>query len=397
MKIDEAYARVILNAKAEPTLEVVLRTGGSWVQASSPSGTSAGSHEAQAWPKADSVDEGVKIAKERLEKEVFPEVVGKDLEPGEVDEIIETVDGTERLEKIGGNAALALSIAAVKAEAWEQGVHVFEQVAEMYGGKTARTTPLENVIGGGAHGGATDIQEFLLAVPADTMSESILITSAAYREIKTVLKEIDPKFEGALTLESAFVTHLPTEQILQLLASIRDELKSVGYDPIIGIDVAANELWNGKEYAWKKEGVTRSTEEHEEYLKELVKAYGLKYLEDPFHEDAFEDYARLQKNTDATIVGDDLLVTNAERIKRADIKGALIKLNQAGTVSRTIRAVKEARKKGMMITVSHRSGETDDPFLAEFAVGVGADLAKIGAAGIRTVKLNQLLRIDPLI
>ena len=397
MKIDEAYARVILNAKAEPTLEVVLRTGGSWVQASSPSGTSAGSHEAQAWPKADSVDEGVKIAKERLEKEVFPEVVGKDLEPEEVDEIIETVDGTERLEKIGGNAALALSIAAVKAEAWEQGVHVFEQVAEMYGGKPVRTTPLENVIGGGAHGGATDIQEFLLAVPADTMSESILITSAAYREIKTVLKEIDPKFEGALTLESAFVTHLPTEQILQLLASIRDELKSVGYDPIIGIDVAANELWNGKEYAWKKEGVTRSTEEHEEYLKELVKAYGLKYLEDPFHEDAFEDYARLQKNTDATIVGDDLLVTNAERIKRADIKGALIKLNQAGTVSRTIRAVKEARKKGMMITVSHRSGETDDPFLAEFAVGVGADLAKIGAAGIRTVKLNQLLRIDPLI
>jgi len=397
MKIDEAYARVILNAKAEPTIEVVLRVGGSWVQASAPSGTSAGSHEAQAWPKADSVDEGVKIAKERLEKEVFPEVVGKDTTPEEVDEVIESIDGTKRLEKIGGNAALALSIAAVKAEAWERGIHVFEQIAEMYGSKPRKTTPIENVIGGGAHGGATDIQEFLLAVPSDNMTESILITSAAYREIKNVLKEMDPKFEGALTLESAFVTHLGTEQILQILASIRDELKSIGYEPIIGVDVAANELWTGKEYVWKKEGLKRSTAEHEEYIKNLVKAYGLHYLEDPFHEDAFEDYERIQGAIDGIVVGDDLLVTNADRIKRANIKGALIKPNQAGTISRTLRAVKEARKKGMMITVSHRSGETDDPFLSEFAVGIGADLAKIGAAGIRTVKLNQLLRIDPLL
>ncbi len=397
MKIDEAYARVILNAKAEPTLEVIFRTGGSWVQASAPSGTSAGSHEAQAWPKADSVDEGVKISKHFLEEKLFPEIVGREITPEEVDEAIESLDGTERLEKIGGNAALATSIAAVKAEAWERGIHVFEQVAEMYGGKPKRTTPLENVIGGGAHGGATDIQEFLLAVPADTMTESILITSAAYREIKSVLKEVDPKFEGALTLESAFVTHLPTEHILELLSSIREELKSVGYEPIIGVDVAANELWNGKEYVWKKESVVRTPEEHEEYLKGLVSSYGIKYLEDPFHEDAFSDYAKIQSEVDATVVGDDLLVTNAERIKKAEIKGALIKPNQAGTISRTLRAVHEARKKGMMITVSHRSGETDDTFLAEFAVGVGAELAKIGAAGIRTVKLNQLLRIDPLI
>ncbi len=397
MKIDEAYARVILNAKAEPTLEVIFRIGGSWVQASAPSGTSAGSHEAQAWPKADSVDEGVKISKHFLEEKLFPEIVGHETTPEEVDETIESLDGTERLEKIGGNAALATSIAAVKAEAWERGLHVFEQVAEMCGGKPKRTTPLENVIGGGAHGGATDIQEFLLAVPADTMSESILITSAAYREIKSVLKEVDPKFEGALTLESAFVTHLPTEHILELLSSIREELKSVGYEPIIGVDVAANELWNGKEYVWKKESVVRSPEEQEEYLKGLVSSYGIKYLEDPFHEDAFSDYAKIQSEVDATVVGDDLLVTNTERIKKADIKGALIKPNQAGTISRTLRAVREARKKGMMITVSHRSGETDDTFLAEFAVGVGAELAKIGAAGIRTVKLNQLLRIDPLI
>jgi len=154
---------------------------------------------------------------------------------------------------------------------------------------------------------------------------------------------------------------------------------SIGYEPIIGVDVAANELWNGREYVWRKEGVKRSTEEHEEYVRELTKAYRLAYVEDPFHEDAFEDYERIQGEIDGIVVGDDLLVTNAERI------------NQAGTVSRTLRAVKEARRKGMMVTVSHRSGETDDPFLAEFAVGVGADLAKIGAAGIRTVRRNSCL------
>lgn len=398
MKINEAVVRVTLNSKAQPTLEVEFKGAGWRVHASSPSGTSAGSHEAQAWPKAKTIDEAVRTSAEILTKEVFPEIVGKDLEPKEVDEMLENIDGTERFERIGGNAALAVSIASIKGFAWEQELLYFEAVADVFGFTPKPVKPLENFIGGGAHGGASDIQEYLVALDVENMRENILILAWAYRETKNMLKDRDPKFEGALTLESAYVSYLSADGILETLSTIRDVLHDSGYEALLGIDVAANELWNGKKYVWKKEKAERSQEEQETFIETLIDRYHLFYVEDPFHEDAFDDFEELQKRTDAIITGDDLFVTNARRIERGrNIRGALIKLNQAGTVSRTVAAVKTARRHGMTVTVSHRSGETDDPFLAHFAVGVGADFAKIGAAGIRTVKLNELLRINELL
>ncbi len=398
MKVLEAKARIILNSKAQPTLEVVFKGAGWMVSASSPSGTSAGSHEAQAWPRAKTIDEAVRRSAEALVRYVFPEIVGKDLEPAEVDEIVEKIDGTERLERIGGNAALAVSIAAVKAFAWEQELNYFEAVADAYGFEPRPVKPLENFIGGGAHGGSSDIQEFLMALNAENMRENILVLAWAYRELKNMLRDRDPQFEGALTLESAYVTRLPTDAILETMELLGDVLHDSGYEYYLGVDVAANEMWDGKKYVWRKEGTERTPEEQREYVKTLANRYELDYVEDPFYEDAFDDFKELQREIGGTVVGDDLFVTNARRIERGEgIKGALIKLNQAGTVSRTVEAVKTARRLGMKIIVSHRSGETDDPFLAHFAVGVGADFAKIGAAGIRTVKLNELLRINELI
>ncbi len=398
MRVHEARVRIVLNAKAEPTLEVVFKGAGWRVSASAPSGTSAGSHEAQAWPRAKTIDEAVRTSAELLAQRVFPEIVGKDLEPVEVDELLESIDGTERLERIGGNAALAVSVAAVKAFAWDQELNYFEAVAEGFGFEPKPVKPLENFIGGGAHGGSSDIQEFLIALDVKDMRENVLALSWAYRELKSMLRDRDPHFTGALTLESAFVTSLDTDGILETMAVLRDVLGEGGYRAVLGVDVAANELWKDGKYVWRHEGAKRSPEEQAEYVKTLTDRYGLFYVEDPFHEDAFDDYKALQKDVKAVVVGDDLFVTNAKRISRgAGIHGALIKLNQAGTVSRTVAAVKEARRQGMTVTVSHRSGETDDPFLAHFAVGVGADFAKIGAAGIRTVKLNELLRIAELL
>ncbi|MDN5358491.1 MAG: enolase [Candidatus Diapherotrites archaeon] len=398
MKIQDAKVRIVLNSKAQPTLEVIFRGAGWRVEASSPSGTSAGSHEAQAWPRAKTVDEAVRKSAEILVRDVFPEIVGKDLEPAEVDELLEKIDGTERFERIGGNAALAVSIAAVKGFAWENELEYFEAVAEAYGFEPRPVKPLENFIGGGAHGGATDIQEFLMALNAEDMRENILVLSWAYRELKEMLKERDPRFEGTLTLESAYVTYLSTDGILETLGIMRDILHDAGYEAALGIDAAANEMWDGEKYVWRKEGVERTTEEQAALMETLAERYELAYMEDPFHEDAFDEFKALQSKVRTVITGDDLFVTNAKRIERGKgIKGALIKLNQAGSVSRTVEAVKAARRQEMVVTVSHRSGETDDPFLSHFAVGVGADYAKIGAAGIRIVKLNELLRISELL
>lgn len=386
--------RIVLNSKAEPSLEVELKGAGWKVRASSPSGTSAGSHEARAWPEANTVDEAVRISANKLRRDVFPEIIGKDIEPEDVDELLEEVDGTPRLERLGGNAALALSIASVKAFAWEQGVTYFEAVAEISGFEPKPVKPLENFIGGGAHGGASDIQEYLVAVDTEDMRENVLCLSWAYRETKSLLKERDPWFDGALTLESAYVSRLKTDGIFEVLESIREASEGAGYRLFLGVDVAANELWDGEKYIWKKEGKELSPEEHYEFLSTLSKRYGLAYIEDPFHEDAFDDFRNLQEEVGATVVGDDLFATNHERVGRGKgIRGALIKLNQAGTVSRTVEAIKTARNEDMSIITSHRSGETDDSFLAHFSVGVGADFAKIGAAGIRTVKLNEIIRI----
>ncbi len=393
MKINGARARIVLNAKAAPTIEVELNVSGHWARASVPAGTSAGKHEVKPWPPADNIDLAVSKAKRILENEVFPEILQGDWEPREVDEFLEQLDGTPDFRKIGGNTALAVSIAAMKAFSWDAGIPWYQAVANAYGFKSGPVKPLENFIGGGAHGGHTDIQEFLVAVKGTNMAEMVHTLSWAYRQTKELLKRADPHFVGALTLESAFVTELGTEDILNILSAIRTGLEELGYEVVLGVDVAAAELWDGKRYVWKSEGVERTTEEQLQYIRELATEHKLGYIEDPFHDDDFESFKRLQASVDAVVVGDDLFVTDEHRLQEG-IGGALIKYNQRGTLLRTVRTVKRARELGMTVTVSHRSGETDDPFLAHFAVGVGADFAKIGAAGIRTVKLNELIRIS---
>ncbi len=396
MRIEKLHVRTVLNSKAEPTLEVGVKVEGGWFFASAPSGTSTGKYEVRAWPDASDVNIAVATARKRLENDVFPTLKGRDISPPEVDELLEEIDGTEDFSYIGGNAALAVSMAAHKAYAWCENVPLFESIADLYGFRPRPVKPLENFVGGGAHGGNTDIQEFLVSTNAEDMEQSVHVLSWLYRETKHMLEERDPNFSGALTLESAFVTSLPTEGILDILTTLSDFITNMGYEIRVGVDVAATELWNGRVYVWSKEGKKRDPEEQLAYIEELIKAYRLFYVEDPFHEDDFDSFVALQGRVNAVVVGDDLFATNRERL-RDGIHGIIIKPNQRGTIGRTVETIKEARKREMTIIVSHRSGETDDTFLAHFAVGVGADYAKFGAAGIRTVKLNELVRISELL
>ncbi len=397
MKVEEARARVILNSKGAPTIEVCLRVDNKWVSASAPSGTSTGKYEVSAWPRAPEIALAVEKARSILEREVFPLIVRKDLEPEEVDVILEEVDGTGNFSRLGGNAALATSIAFLKAYALWREEPLFRTVADIYGFSPSPVLPLENFVGGGAHGGESDIQEFLVT-PARRvdMRTAVLMLAFLYRELKQLLKQRDQKFTGALTLESAYVTSLRTKEILDTLSHLSSLLEETTVPIALGIDVAAGELWRDGNYVWKKEGYSFTPEEQLNFIADLAFEYRLLYIEDPFHEDAYEDFVKLQRKVRGIVVGDDLFATNAGRL-REGIGGIIIKPNQRGTIKRTVETIKKARKLDMYIIVSHRSGETEDAFLSHFAVGVGADYAKIGAAGIRIVKLNELLRIAELL
>ena len=188
-------------------------------------------------------------------------------------------------------------------------------------------------------------------------------------------------------MESAFVSSLPVEDVLSILRGIADDLK-LG----MGLDVAASDLFRDGAYHWEKEGVIRDREAQLDYIEELAQTFDIYYLEDPLEENDPEGFQELQKRVSGIVVGDDLFATNEDYLVPG-VGGIIIKYNQRGSIVETVRTVKKARSMGMKIIVSHRSGETEDTFLSHFAVAMGADFAKIGAAGIRIVKINELLRI----
>ena len=379
MKVRNFNARVTLNSKAEPNLEVCVNGFCS----SPPSGTSRSSKEVEPWPKSKDLLERVVKAKHFAE-EILGELLNKDIEPVEVEKEL-----IERKEEIGGNTLLSITMSLYKAAAKEEGLPLWKYLSQAFNTKPAIPKPLENVIGGGKHGGNTDIQEFLLFPRFEASAEEYVLTlSKAYRGIKQRLREVDRDFVGSLTLESAWVSYLPTEEILSILSDVAEE-----YDLCMGMDVAASDIFREGAYVWEKEGVIRDREAQIDYMEELVKKYGIAYLEDPLDENDPDGFVELQKRLPDTIVtGDDLFATNTDYLVEG-VGGIIIKYNQRGSIVETVETVKESRKLGMKIIVSHRSGETEDTFLTHFAVAVGADLFKAGAAGIRIVKLNELVRI----
>ncbi|MEK7061193.1 MAG: phosphopyruvate hydratase [Patescibacteria group bacterium] len=413
-KITKVWAREILDSRAIPTVEVVAQTESGYVGVSSvPSGASTGVHEAIELRDNDNErfgGFGVLKAVETVNKILGPQLIGTDvLDPFSIDKKLINLDGTENKSKFGANSILALSEVVVKLGASDSKLTLYSwinELAKKIGVKTAIRipTPLFNMINGGKHGaGNLDFQEFFI-IPASskTYSQGLQAGVEIYHAIGNNLKR-----KGAIHSvgdEGGFAPNLFTNaDALELfIESVKETNYSMGRDVFLGLDVASNSFYKDGTYQIKDKSSPLDDDYLLEYYKTLNNQYHLAILEDPFYEDGWGSWNKLTQELgdQITIVGDDLIATNPNRLQKAISEKAcnavLVKPNQVGTISETLSVIKMAREANWKVVVSHRSGETNDSFIADFAVGVGADYVKFGAParGERVAKYNRLSSIE---
>lgn len=410
-KLANLYAREILDSRANPTLEVVaILDDGSTGVASVPSGSSTGSHEDKELRDLDTnryLGLGVLKAVGNVNGEIASKLVGSALESvAAVDKLLLELDGTTNESRLGANAVLGVSMAVTKALAASTKQTLYRYLASISGLTETLFVPqpVFNMINGGKHGaGNLDFQEFFV-IPNNphAFAASLQTGSEIYHAIKKILAR-----RGAIHSvgdEGGFAPNLFTNlDALEVLSeSIGETNHKVGVDVELGLDVAANTFFKDGRYVIKDRSSPMEAAEFIDYLRDLNGQYHLRILEDALWEDDWKGWATLttELGTSTLIVGDDLLVTNAGRVKTAieqkSCNAILVKPNQAGTVTETIEVVKQSRAAGWKVIVSHRSGETNDTFIADFAVGVGADYVKFGAParGERVAKYNRLLAIE---
>ena len=388
-KLKSLKGREILNSKGEPAVEVALETDLGVFIASVPSGTSTGKYEAF---ELRDEDGGVKKAIENIEKIIAPALKKEDLnDQKRVDEVLITLDGTKNKSRLGANAILPVSIAVLRASAVARGISLYKYISEISETKLGQMPrPSLNMIEGGKHAKAGPaFQEFMVVPKSQSFKENLKIGKDVYEKLKEILKK---KFkEIKLSAEGAISAPLNVEETL-------DFLRQAGGENIeIAIDAAASSFYKNGFYNLGDKNVAR--EELLEIYQDIVSRYPVISIEDPFFE---EDFGQTLALTDrfSVVFGDDLLASNIERMKMAKEKnacnGLILKPNQIGTVSETIDAAKLAESFGWKIMVSNRAGETEDSFIADFAVGVGADFIKSGAPmpKERMAKYNRLVKIE---
>jgi enolase len=398
VRIEDVRGRKILDSRGDPTVEVEVRGGGVLGRGSAPSGKSRGRHEAVAFPPG-----GVEASLSLLRRELSPKLRGRELDFRKTDAFVREQDGTPNFSRIGGNLAVALSFAVAKAEASARGLPLFR----LFGRGSSLPLPLGNVLGGGAHagGGGTDLQEILVVAPgAGSFQEAALINARVHRRVGELLRERGGRFAGGKGDEGAWISPLGGEESLEVVSRACEEVgREAGTRVRMGLDMAASNLYDPGEnrYVYRREGKRLTEEEQLEFALKLVETYDLLFLEDPLHEEDFSGFSRLREEVGrrCLVCGDDLFVTNVERMERGIREGStnavLIKPNQVGTLSGALEAIRLAHRKGLVPVVSHRSGETTDETIAHLAVGGGCPLIKTGAVGgERTAKLNELIRLE---
>ncbi len=410
VKIVAVRAREILDSRGYPTVEAEVMTTAAVGRASVPSGASTGSHEALELRDGDPkrfFGRGVSKAVANVNRVIGPRLKGMDChDQRAIDEKMIGLDGTPNKGRLGANAILAVSMAAARAAANTNLLGLFAQL------RTSATytlpVPMMNVINGGRHAGnELAVQEFQVEpVGADSCTEAIRIGTEVYQSLKKVLTSEYGRNAINVGDEGGFAP--PLSRTTEALASLRKAIKKTGYDEgevRLGIDAAASTFYDNKKRTYAMDGRSMSPEGLEDFYTSLRDEYGLLTIEDPFAEDSFDSFAsitrRLGKET--RIVGDDLYVTDVTRIKKGIGTGAtnsvLIKLNQIGTVSETEDAIDLVGRAKWDVVVSHRSGETDDPFIAHLATAFGSAFIKTGAParGERVAKYNELMRIEEIL
>ncbi|QLC34232.1 phosphopyruvate hydratase [Halarchaeum sp. CBA1220] len=392
-RIETVRLRAVLDSRGNKTVEAdVLTESGGFGRAAAPSGASTGEYEAIELPVNEAIAAAREHAVPRLEGRVYAG------DQREVDETLRAADGTEDFSEIGANSAVAISMAAAKAGADVLGAPLYQHLGGAFRGGNF-PVPLGNVVGGGEHAQeATAIQEFLAApVGAPSVKDAVFANAQVHAEIGRLLEERGtPAAKGD---EGAWAPPISDADAFDLVAEAVETVEDeVGFEIKFGLDMAAAETFEDGEYVYGDE--VRSTEEQIDYVAGLVDEYDLAYVEDPLDEDAYEAFAELTDRVgDRTLIcGDDLFVTNVERLEDGIEEGAgnsiLIKPNQIGTLSDAFDAIELATRNGYESVVSHRSGETEDTTIAHLAVATDAPFIKTGTVqGERTAKLNELIRI----
>jgi Enolase len=392
-EIVNADIRKILDSRGNETVEVDIYTKYGFGRASAPSGASKGENEVKDYPQG-VINESLRIFKQ----EVAPKIIGFDASDQiNFDALLEEIDGTGNFSRIGGNLAVAISIAAAKASSDEFGIPLYRYLGGL---NYAIPAPLGNVIGGGVHAvNGTTIQEFLISTHSKDVYEAILTNAKIHKTIKDKLsKNLNTPL--GMGDEKAWVVPLKDDEVFELLSGVVQQFRDLtGLEIDFGIDLAASNFYKNGKYHYKDKTLTR--EEQIDFVISLIKEYGLKYVEDPMEENDFEGYAAITKEVGdmAYIVGDDIYTTNKDLLQKGlsllSTNAILLKPNQVGTVSRLIRTWKLAKENGLGTIVSHRSGETNDEFIAHLAVGLSTDYIKTGTVGgERIAKLNELVRIQ---
>ena len=405
-RIASIRAREILDSRGNPTVEAdVLLEGGAIGSAAVPSGASTGSHEAVERRDNDARryrGRGVLHAVESINSEINDALTGEDAsDQAAIDRALIALDGTEQKARLGANALLAVSMASAKAAASASGQPLYRSI----GGDDAVVlpVPLANILNGGAHADdGADFQEFMIApIGAKSFAEGLRMVVEVYHALAAELRS--QGLATGLGDEGGFAPSLPTNE--SALELIINAIQTSGYQPgreiAIALDPAASELWSEGRYELHTERRSLTSEEMVSLWRDWCERYPIVSIEDGMHEDDWEGWQRLTSEIDdlAQTVGDDLLVTNPTRLRQAiELKAAnsiLIKVNQIGTLSETLEAVRIAQEAGWTAIISHRSGETEDTTIADLAVATNAGLIKTGAParGERTAKYNRLLRI----
>ena len=398
--IEEVLARKVFNSRGKETIEVDIITDDGFGSAAAPAGASTGKAEVLCYPEG-----GVDVALRKFEELVVPELIGMDAEEqSDIDALLHEIDDTNNFGNIGGNTAFATSLANAEAAATSFDLPLFQYLSGYVGNELPY--PLGNVLGGGKHvlGKTTDIQEYLV-IPfnASSFLEAATANIKVHEKVGSLLRTASKTFTGGRGDEGAWAAHIENVEALKIISKACNEVSAemdVECRPCL--DVAASSFWNSEEgvYAYSMEGKKRDSGEQLEFMLQLIEEYNLAYVEDPFHEDDYQHFVELTKKAkNCLICGDDLFVTNRDRLAKGIEMGAcnslIVKVNQIGTLTDALETTRLAKWAGYVPVMSHRSGETTDTHLAHLAVGFSCPVIKTGVLhGERVAKINELIRIE---
>lgn len=403
-RIKDIEAREILDSRGNPTIEVeMILENNISVTASIPSGASTGSREALELRDHDTTrfhGKGVLAAVINVNQIIRPKLIGMELDQTKIDHFLIELDGTPNKSRLGANAILGVSLATIKALAKNNGKELYEYISN---GKVSLPIPFINIINGGAHASNNlDIQEFMIVPMQKGFKEKIRCASEIFMTLKNILKK--QNLSTAVGDEGGFAPNLDfnSQAIDLIIKAILESGYQPGSEVFIALDIAASELYDKENKMYSLDGKKIGKEELTKYYLALVKKYPIISIEDPYFEDDFESLAKLTKaiGKKVMIVGDDHFVTNAQYLEYGIEKKAgnaiLLKANQIGTISEMVKTIFYAKKNNYKTIISHRSGETLDTFIADFAVGLNLHFMKSGSMsrGERIAKYNRLLKIE---